>query len=185
MVVRQYKRLTFNRCVDIAVIAALHTVSCKRRRLSNYQVRGVKKGVQLMKRTSGISGTGSNSAQVETVPPRPRSVFISLLILGASFLVLAALTAGFYRGYIATGRYSLGLLACLSSVLATAVLLGAIVLLSLRLRARRRLPPPTAALISALQRDPDPRVRAKAAEGLAELELEQAPHSDTSSEDEL
>ena len=139
-----------------------------------------------MKKTSDISGTGSKSAQVETTPPRLRSVFIiSFPVLGASFLVFAALTAGFYRGYIATGRYSLGLLACLSSVLATAVLLGGVVLLSLRLHARRRLPPPTAALIVALERDPDPRVRAKAAEGLAELELEQSPHTDTSSEDEL
>jgi hypothetical protein len=156
-------------------------------------VRGVKKGVQLMKKTSDISGTGSKSAQVETTPPRPRSVFIiSFPVLGASFLVLGALTIGFYRGYVATGRYSLGLLACLSSVLAIAVLLVLIVLLSLRLHAKKPLSPPTAALISALQRDPDPRVRAKAAEGLAELELEQSPGSpahnkldDTPFEDDL
>lgn len=146
-----------------------------------------------MKRTSDISGTGSQSAQGETAPPRPLSVLIiSFLVLAASFLVLVVLTMGFYRGYIATGRYSLGLLACLSSVLAIAVLLGGIVLLSLRLHARRRLPRPTAALITALERDPDPRVRAKAAEGLAELELEQSPHppahnklDDTRFEDDL
>jgi hypothetical protein len=130
-----------------------------------------------MKRTSDISETGSKSGQVETTPPRSRSVFIiSLLVLGASFLVLGALTIGFYQGYIATGRYSLGLLACLSSVLTTAVFIGVVVLLSLRVHPKNRLPRPTAALISALERDPDPGVRAKAAEGLAELELEQSPH---------
>ncbi len=146
-----------------------------------------------MKKTSDISGTGSKSAQVETTPPGPRSVFITRFpVLAASFLVLGALTIGFYRGYIATGRYSLGLLACLSSVLAIAVLLGLVVFLSLRLHAKKRLRRPTAALISALERDPDPRVRAKAAEGLAELELEQSSGNpahnkldDTSFEDDL
>jgi hypothetical protein len=110
-------------------------------------------------------------------PPRSRSVFlIYLLVLAASFLVLTALTVGLYRWYIATGGYSLGLLSCLSGLLASAVFMVLVVLLSLRLRTKRALPPPTAALISALQRDPDPQVRAKAAEGLAELELEQSPH---------
>ena len=138
---------------------------------------GVKKGVQLMKRRSDISGTGIKSSQGEATPPRSRSVFlISLPVLAASLLVLAALTFGFYRWYIATGGYSLGLLTCLSGMLATAMLMGLVVLLWLRLRTKPALPPPTAALISALQQDPDPQVRAKAAEGLAELELEQSPH---------
>lgn len=130
-----------------------------------------------MKRTSDISGTGIQSGQADTTPPRSRSVFlIYLLVLAASFLVLTALTVGLYRWYIATGGYSLGLLSCLSGLLASAVFMVLVVLLSLRLRTKRALPPPTAALISALQRDPDPQVRAKAAEGLAELELEQSPH---------
>lgn len=130
-----------------------------------------------MKRTSDISGTGSQSDQADTTPPRSRSVFlIQLLVLAASFLVLAALTVWLYRGYLATGGQSLGLLTCLSGLLASAVFMGLFVLLSLRLRRKRALPPATAALISALQHDPDPQVRAKAAEGLAELELEQSPH---------
>jgi len=138
---------------------------------------GVQKGVQRMKRTSDISGTGIQSGQADTAPSRSRSVFIvRFLVLAASFLVLATLTVGLYRWYIATGGYPLGLLTCLSGMLATAVLMVSVVLLSLRLRTKRALPPPTAALISALQRDPDPQVRAKAAEGLAELELEQSPH---------
>jgi hypothetical protein len=105
-------------------------------------------------------------------------------VLGASFLALTAVTIGFYQGYRATGGYSLGLLACLSSVLTTAVLIGLVVVLSLRLRARKTLPRTTAALISALQRDPDPQVRAKAAESLVELE-QSAQAQNQPYEDEL
>ena len=138
---------------------------------------GVKKGVQIMKRTSDISGTGIKLGQVDTTPWVSCSVLIiSFLVLGASFLVLGALTIGLYRLYIA-GENSLGLLAWLSGMLATAVLIGLFALLSYGIHLRTQNVPPKvlAALISTL-RDPDPRVRSKAVEGLTELDLEQSSY---------
>jgi hypothetical protein len=124
-----------------------------------------------MKRTSDTPGTGGQSGQPDPTASGSRAGFIIVfLVLGAGFLSLAAVTVRFYQQYSATGSYSLGLFACLSSVLTTVIFIGLVVVLSLRLRAKRRLSRTTAALISALERDPDPQVRAKAAEGLAELE---------------
>ena len=72
------------------------------------RLRGLfhKKGGQIRKRTSN-------------------SVFIiSFLVLGASFLVLGTLTIMLWQAHLATGEQSLGLLAWLSGMLATAVLIG-------------------------------------------------------------
>ncbi len=135
-----------------------------------------------MKRTPDIPGTGSKSGQVDTTSRESRYVsIISFLLLGASFLVLGALTIWLYRLYLATGGSSPGLIAMtyLSGMLATAVFIGLFALLALRFRTRKALPTSPkvrAALISAIQQDPDPRVRSKAVEGLAELDLEQSSY---------
>jgi HEAT repeat protein len=130
----------------------------------------------MMKRTSTISGTGNMPGQVDTTPRESSSVsIIMLLVLGASFFVLGALTIVLYRLYIATGEY--GLLAYVLGMLATAVFLWLSALLASRFSKKKAVPtyPKVRdALISTLQQDPDPRVRSAAAEGLAELDLEES-----------
>ena len=126
-----------------------------------------------MERTSETSGTESKSGQGNTTPGGSCALFsISGLVLAGSGLVFAALASVLSR----VGGSSLGLLTCLSSVLAAAGLIGVFVLLSVYVRAKSVLPRPRAALISTLRRDPDPLVRAKAAESLAKLDVEQASH---------
>ncbi len=133
---------------------------------------GVKKEVQIMKRTSDTSGTGIKSGQVDTTPRGSSSVSIikKLLVLGASFLVLGALTIGLL--YVATGEYRL--FAYLSGMLATAVFIWLSVLLALRFRTSPTSLKVLKALVFTLQHDPNPGVRSKAAVGLAELELEKS-----------
>src|SRR5579859_4418743 len=123
----------------------------------------------MMKRTSDISRTGSMPSQDDTTPRRSSSVsIIMLVVLGASFLVLGALTIVLHQLFIATGEYAL--LTYFSGMLATAVFLLLSALLALRFRTKKAVPTSPkvrAALISTLQRDSDPRVRSAAAEGLA------------------
>lgn len=59
-------------------------------------------------------------------------------------------------------------------MLATAVFIGSSVSLALLLRTKNTSPHIFNALLSALRKDSDPRVRAKAAAGLAALDLEQS-----------
>ena len=129
-----------------------------------------------MKRTLDISGTGIKSGQVDTTARGSSSVStILLIVLGASFFVLGALTIELYRLYIATKEY--GLLAYLLGMLATAVFLWLSALLASRFRTKNASPTSPkvrAALISTVQGDPDPRVRSAAVEGLAELDLEES-----------
>jgi hypothetical protein len=108
------------------------------------------------------------------------------LVLGASFLILVLYTIMFWLAYRANGWQILGLLAYLSGMLATAAFLGLFVQLALRLRTKKASPSsmkalPSSispkvlvALISALQGDPNARVRSKVAMGLAELDLEES-----------
>jgi non-SMC mitotic condensation complex subunit 1 len=110
-----------------------------------------------MKRTSNTSGN----------PLESNSVFIS-------FLVLGALTIMLWQAHLATGEQSLGLLAFLIGMLATAVLICLFVLLALRCHASPKSTKVLAALVYTLQEDPDPRVRSKAAVGLTQLDLERS-----------
>ncbi len=105
-----------------------------------------------------------------------RTSDIKLLVLGASLslLVLGVLTIWLYQLYIATGGSSLGLLACLSGMLASVVLIGLFALLALRLHTSPISPKVLKALISTLQHDSDPGVRSKAAVGLTQLDLEES-----------
>ncbi len=129
-----------------------------------------------MKMTSHISGTGIKSGQVDTTSRGSTFVStISLLVLGASFFVLGALTIMLYRLYITTKEY--GLLAYLLGILATAVFLWLSALLASRFRTKKAVPTShkaRAALISTLQTDSNPNVRSEAAKGLAELDLEES-----------
>jgi hypothetical protein len=131
-----------------------------------------------MKSTSNISGTGINSGQVDTTLRETSSVSTSsLFIAGASLLVLGALTIWLYQLYIATGEY--GLLDYFLGILATAVFILLSALLALRLRTKKAVPPPPShkvrdALIFSLQTDSNPSVRSAAAEGLADLDLEES-----------
>jgi hypothetical protein len=110
-----------------------------------------------MKRTSNTSGNplGSNS------------VFLSFLVLGTLTIIL-------WKAHLATGDQSLGLLAFLSGMLATAVLIWLFVLLAFRFRASPKSLKVLAALTFTLKNDPDPRVRSKAAVGLTQLNLERS-----------
>jgi hypothetical protein len=128
-----------------------------------------------MKNTSNISGTGNQSGQVNTTPRETNPVsIVSLLVLGAVFIVLVALTIALYKEFIATGEY--GIPAYFLGMLATAVFILLSALLASRFRTEKAKPAQhkvRAALISAL-RDEDPKVRYAAAKGLAELDLEES-----------
>jgi hypothetical protein len=78
-----------------------------------------------------------------------------------------------WQAHLVTGWQSLGLFAYLSGMLATALFIWLLVLLTLRSHANATSPKVLAALIYTLQQDPDFHVRSRAAAGLAELELEQ------------
>ena len=130
-----------------------------------------------MKQASNISGTGNKSTQAGTTSreKNPVSTF-SLLVLGASFFVLVALTIALYQEFIANGEY--GLLAYLLGMLAIAVFFWLSTLLAFRFRTKSAKPAlyedVRDALISTLQSDSDPNVRLAAARGLAELDLEES-----------
>lgn len=120
-----------------------------------------------MKKASDISRT---AVQLGQVGANLRRLSFVLFI---SFLVLGALTIGLGGLYIDARVFLLGLFVYLSGMLATVVFIGLFVVLSLYCRTEKALPKVLAALYSTLKRDPDPRVRSKAAEGLAELDLEE------------
>jgi hypothetical protein len=132
-----------------------------------------------MKRTSGIFRASITSGHAGVIPGRLSSIFqvISFYNLGVCFLVLVVLTVRFYQVYIATKDSYYGFLAFLSGALATIALIGLSTLLALGFRHVTNAPSRViAALITTLKRDDDPRVRAKAAEGLAELDAEESLH---------
>ena len=129
-----------------------------------------------MKNTSNISGTGSQSGQVNTTPRAKNPVStVRLLVLGAVFIVLVVLTAALYQQFIITKEY--GLLVYFLGMLAIAVFIWLSALLASRFRTTKKAKPAQHkvrdALISAL-RDEDPKVRYAAAKGLAELDLEES-----------
>jgi hypothetical protein len=95
----------------------------------------------------------------------------SAYIIG--FLVLGVLTIVLWQAHLVTGWQFLGLIAYLSGMLDTALLIWLLVLITLRSHASATSQKVLKALIYTLERDPDPGVRSKAAVGLAELELEQ------------
>src|SRR6266704_125781 len=127
-----------------------------------------------MKSTSYISGTRIKSGQVNTTPRGSSFVFIiKSLLLGEFFLFLVLLTIWLWQQSLVLPAYLLGMLAI------PAVFIGLFVLRALRLHTKKASPVSPkvlAALIYALQRDPNARVRTKAAMGLAELEFEEASH---------
>ena len=132
-----------------------------------------------MKNTSNISGTGNKSTQVGMTPREKNPVStVSLLVIGASFFVLVALTIALYQEFTATGEY--GLLAYLLGMLATAVFLWLSALLASRFRTNRTKKAKPArdkvldALISTLKTDSDPNARIAAVKGLSELDLEES-----------
>jgi len=136
-------------------------------------MKGVYKRGGIMKSTPNISGTGNKSTQVDTTPHEkdPVSTF-SLLVIGASFFVLVALTIELYGAY--------GRLAYLLGMLALAVFVWLSALFALRIRTNRTKKARPArdkvldALISTLQTSPDPDARLAAVKGLAELDLEES-----------
>jgi len=136
-------------------------------------MKGVYKRGGIMKSTPNISGTGNKSTQVDTTPheKNPVSTF-SLLVIGASFFVLVALTIELYGAY---GRlaYLLGMLA-----LALFVWLSALFALRIRTNRTKNAGPSTQkvldALISTLKTDSDPDARIAAVKGLSELDLEES-----------
>ena len=79
-----------------------------------------------------------------------------------------------WQAHLVTGWQSLGLFAYLSGMLATALFIWLLVLLTLRSHANATSPKVLAALIYTLQQDPDPHVRSKAAVGLIQLDLERS-----------
>ncbi len=99
---------------------------------------------------------------------RPSSVrFIGFLVL-----VLVVLTFGLWQAHLVTGWQFLGLFAYLSGMLDTALLIWWLVLITLRSDASAKSQKVLKALIYTLEHDTDPRVRSKAAVGLAKLDLE-------------
>ena len=94
---------------------------------------------------------------------------VSLLAFGALIVLLCPLSVALRMGDPGLPTYFVGMFA-------TAVFIGMSVVFTSSLRTRGVSPNVLDALLFALQRDPDPRVRAKAAKGLAELDVEQSSH---------
>ncbi len=105
---------------------------------------------------------------------------LGVLVLGEFVFFLVLLTIWLWQAYHANGEISLALLAYLLGMLAIpAVFIGLFVQRALRLRTKKASPVSPkvlAALSSTLRRDRDPRVRSKAAVGLAELGLKEVSH---------
>jgi len=120
------------------------------------QVWVFKKGIPRMKMTLNTYGTLLRSSYV---------CCISLLVLGMLTFIL-------WQVYLVTGWQSLGLIAYLSGILDTALVLWLMVLLTLRSHASATSEKVLKALIYTLERDTDPRVRSKAAVGLVQLDKE-------------
>lgn len=129
-----------------------------------------------MKRTPVISGTGSIPGQGNTAHSRPSLAFIiTLSVLGAMFVVSGVFTIVLYRLFISTGEY--GLLTYFSGMLAIGAFLVFCAFLASLSRKKKAVSTSAkvrAALVSTLQRDSNPYVRSKAAEGLADLDLEES-----------
>jgi HEAT repeat protein len=99
-----------------------------------------------------------------------RRTIVSSLVLGA----FAIATCSLSLLYVMSATPGEQFLAYFIGMLATAVFIGSSVSLALLLRTKNTSPHIFNALLSALRKDPDPGVRAKAAAGLAALDLEQS-----------
>jgi hypothetical protein len=145
-----------------------------------------------MKQPSNIPRKGTKSSQAGTARGRPRSVlFASFRILGASFLVLGILTIAlcsattnggeFMRTFLVflfTGENAVQFFAHLSGMFTTIALIGLFALfatfLHLLMKGTSRYDKVLAALRFTLKHDPNNRVRAEAAKGLAKLDVEES-----------
>lgn len=130
----------------------------------------------MVKNTSNISGTGNNSTQAGTTSYGKKPVStISLIVLGASFFVLLAMTIALYQEFKATEEN--WLLTFFLGMLAIAVFLWLSALLAFRFQSKKGKPTRDKvldALISTLRTSSDPDVRLAAVKGLSELDLEES-----------
>jgi HEAT repeats len=130
-----------------------------------------------MKNTSNITGTGNTSIQAGTSSrDKQLASTISLIVLGACFFVLVAMTVALYQGFMATGENAL--LTYFVGMLAIAVFIWLSTSLALRMRPKKAKPTKydkvLQALISTIRSSPDPNVRLAAVKGLSELDLEES-----------
>ncbi len=131
----------------------------------------------MMNKTPNISATRRTPAQVGTTFRKKNAVStLSLIVTGACFVVLVALTVALYQEFIATGQN--GLLTYLVGILAIGVFIWLSTLLALRFRPRKaksgRLDKVLETLIFTLRTSPDPNARLAAVKGLSELDLEKS-----------
>jgi hypothetical protein len=153
---------------------------------------GINIGRANMNQPSHNPKTGIKPSQVGTVRSRSRSALLdSFLFFGASFLILGALTIGLCslttagRQYIldlltnlSTGENALKFFAHLSGMLATIALIGLFAViatfLGLLMKRTSRYNKVLAALRFTLKNDRNASVRAAAAKGLGELDVEES-----------
>ena len=130
-----------------------------------------------MKSTANISGTGNKSTRAGTASHEKQHVStIRLIILGACFIVLVAMTILLYQGFMTTGDN--GLLTYLVGMLAIAVFIWMSTLLAIQMPKIKAQPARQdrvlEALIFTIRTSPYPNARLAAVKGLSELDLEES-----------